>query len=379
MTINELVEMLIECKQNKIVLSFHTNISEESNSIVPSKWGGFPDLPDNFDWPRNQDPLPLPRPKNEFRQEADKDIKSSLSDLTNVEEEKAKTANNSINNAYSKTNEDSSKSSTYINHNANLGQPLSFLMQINLADIKKFDLDESLPTQGVLAFFYDLEEQPWGYEYSHKAAHRIYYFPNENELNPTSPPLDLMDAFILPEAFISANSEPSILSWDDFSVPLNIEDRIASDEADQFTIFHNISQFKGKITKDGLQSSIDLKKMFYEAYDVLSREFTLSNSIHQLLGHACPIRGNITEECELVSRGFSYGDEIENIPAIEIELAAANSLADWQLLLQIDLSSLEDICPHALDDHITRLFFYVLKDDLRDMNFDHSIAVIQGA
>lgn len=44
------------------------------------------------------------------------------------------------------------------------GQPLYFICQLNLNEVKPFDLSNLLPSSGILSFFYDALEQPWGYD-----------------------------------------------------------------------------------------------------------------------------------------------------------------------------------------------------------------------
>lgn len=42
------------------------------------------------------------------------------------------------------------------------GEKLTFLAQFRLSDFAGFESVEALPKEGVLSFFYDLDEQPWG-------------------------------------------------------------------------------------------------------------------------------------------------------------------------------------------------------------------------
>ena len=42
------------------------------------------------------------------------------------------------------------------------GENLTFLAQFRLSDFVGFESVEELPKQGLLSFFYDMEEQPWG-------------------------------------------------------------------------------------------------------------------------------------------------------------------------------------------------------------------------
>ena len=42
--------------------------------------------------------------------------------------------------------------------------PIDFLLQINLEEVSPLDKTDSLPRSGLLSFFYDLAEQPWGFD-----------------------------------------------------------------------------------------------------------------------------------------------------------------------------------------------------------------------
>jgi hypothetical protein len=54
--------------------------------------------------------------------------------------------------------------------------PLSFLAQIDFRELRGFGGDGLvLPSDGVLTFFYDVEEQPWGYDPSHASGWALSY------------------------------------------------------------------------------------------------------------------------------------------------------------------------------------------------------------
>ena len=56
---------------------------------------------------------------------------------------------------------------------------IDFLLQINLAEASPFDQTESLPKSGLLSFFYDLKEQPWGYDPKQLNGFRIALPPKK--------------------------------------------------------------------------------------------------------------------------------------------------------------------------------------------------------
>ncbi len=58
----------------------------------------------------------------------------------------------------------------------NEGHYLAFLAQVNLADVSHFDHDHILPSRGMLYFFYDSNDMPWGYDIQDRDAFRVFYY-----------------------------------------------------------------------------------------------------------------------------------------------------------------------------------------------------------
>ncbi len=54
-------------------------------------------------------------------------------------------------------------------------KPLGFLAQINLEEVAPFDVEEVLPKSGLLLFFYDFEEMPWGGAESDAGSWRVLH------------------------------------------------------------------------------------------------------------------------------------------------------------------------------------------------------------
>ena len=61
---------------------------------------------------------------------------------------------------------------------------LSFIGQINLAEATKFDKDGVLPKNGMLYFFYDLDEMP--HDPSDESACRVIYHESDDDLHAIS-------------------------------------------------------------------------------------------------------------------------------------------------------------------------------------------------
>jgi len=65
---------------------------------------------------------------------------------------------------------------------SNKGRLLDFLLQINLADVHPFESQQLLPATGLLTFFYDLNDQPWGFDPAELEGFRVIYTPNCDDL-----------------------------------------------------------------------------------------------------------------------------------------------------------------------------------------------------
>lgn len=59
---------------------------------------------------------------------------------------------------------------------------LSFLGQFNLQEVKPYDVDNHFPGSGILYVFYDVVEQPWGFEEDGGCFKILYFDGDEKEL-----------------------------------------------------------------------------------------------------------------------------------------------------------------------------------------------------
>jgi len=58
-------------------------------------------------------------------------------------------------------------------------RPLSFLLQLDLAELTQLPAAAPLPTSGLLSFFYDTIRQPWGLRHSEIDLWRVVYTPGD--------------------------------------------------------------------------------------------------------------------------------------------------------------------------------------------------------
>src|SRR5205814_1938280 len=66
------------------------------------------------------------------------------------------------------------------------GQPLPFVGQIDLADVSRVCSDDIVPTDGLMALFYDSTQQPSGYQPTHRGRWAVNYSKSPSSL--ASPP-----------------------------------------------------------------------------------------------------------------------------------------------------------------------------------------------
>ncbi|MEZ6045236.1 MAG: YwqG family protein [Planctomycetaceae bacterium] len=124
----------------KPAVRFRTErIPQAQFGLGESRFGGIPDLPEGFDWPR---------------------WKSSEQHLV----------------LFPPQREDGSA-------------PLGFLAQLDLQQLPR--IDERLPDKGWLYFFFDRHYEPWGFDPADRGSCRVIYVDGDSaNLTPTSPPDD---------------------------------------------------------------------------------------------------------------------------------------------------------------------------------------------
>ncbi len=222
------------------------------------------------------------------------------------------------------------------------GQPLSFIVQINLADVAKLDTAERLPNYGVLSFFYD--NLCWGFSPKDKDGFRVFHFDDRYSKLTRMPPPEMPSKKML--GFIKIDQKvrefkPCRLALKKFlALP------------DALTLFPN-----------------DDDEQFWDAF------YEMLESIgghHRLLGYAEPIQDSMELQCELVTNGIYCGDPsgYKDPKVKELE----GNASQWKLLLQIDSDT------HATDmmwGDAGRLYVWIKEEDLRNSNFERCWLISQ--
>jgi uncharacterized protein YwqG len=191
----------------------------------------------------------------------------------------------------------------------NEGRALDFLLQVNLTDMASMDAKGLFPPSGLLTFFYDLKEQPWGYDPKDLAGYAIRLFPTSADLRRCPPP----DSE-------TALAEAALRFWPAETLPgdgSRAGDRLIDDL---------------NAAMDG-ESDLDCLSELSRAV-FLAQAPTEDGPFHHFGGHSNNVQGDMQLEAQLVMNGLYCGDSSGyNDPrAAELE----RSCEDWSLLLQLD-------------------------------------------
>jgi len=218
-------------------------------------------------------------------------------------------------------------------------RPLAFLAQFNCAQLSPLDQEGLLPKTGLLSFFYELGSQRWGYDPEDQGCARVFWVQDTEGLSPASFPEDMEREYRLPEIGVAMRQEESYPDYEDL-------DHL-------------------------LQSSDSEVKLDLEEFEAAQAELGMDgedDNCSKLLGWADTIQGNITVECELVSRGYYLGGN-RDLPPEEVRAQAARtSIEDWQLLFQLDTVKRGRF--ELMFGDCGRIYFYIRKEDLRAGQFD---------
>lgn len=219
--------------------------------------------------------------------------------------------------------------------------PLSFIMQIALADLKNITLDIKLPTDGMMFFFYDSKSQPWGFDPKDKGSWEIVYVENiHNNADYNNEMFSIKGLEIYNESKLMFEERFGLPSWESVEV-----DRL-------------------ELTKEEVYNYIELQSVF----DQLNYGEDWKIKIG---GYPNQIQGEMQLECELVSNGIYCGDSSGYMNPRREELE--KNAYEWRLLLQINSNEKQGM----MWGDEGNLFFWIKEGDLENLLFDKSWLVLQ--
>lgn len=223
------------------------------------------------------------------------------------------------------------------------GRPLAFIGQLRLSDIAPYDADGLLPHSGVLSFFYDASEQPWGFQVSDWGGWRVLY----HEVDP---------------ALLEPRPAPPDLGSEDTLRPCTL----------RFSRDVTLPPFRS-LQVDALGLSDEERGAYVDLELRLIPEARGGERVpvHRMLGHGDAIQGDMQLECQTVSHGLDAGtmDDYRH-PLVE-ELK--KEVMGWKLLLQVD----SDDAPGWMWGDSGRIYYWIHMDALLARDFDNAWVVLQ--
>jgi uncharacterized protein YwqG len=213
------------------------------------------------------------------------------------------------------------------------GQPLSFIAQLDLSTLPQVRT-LPLPKKGSLFFFYDADEQPWGFDPKDRGCSQVIYSPSS----------------------LTANG-------------LRASHRDLDEEV----------RFKGFALTATLETTLPgINSGLLREFGATQEEFTAylglvdpPAPLHRMGGHANEVQGPLGLKAQLVSNGIYCGDLKGYAEGRKRGLDSGS--ADWRLLLQVDS---EERAGMMWGD-MGRLYFMIHKDDLRYRRFDKVWLILQ--
>lgn len=231
--------------------------------------------------------------------------------------------------------------------------PLTFLAQIRLADIAAFDIENALPHTGHLYFFYETDEQPWGFDPKERGFFQVLYIADELQPLNRSPHPVLLDEYRDSGAFAACAVS--------FSAQLTLP------------VLHYYERQAGSMIPLDIPAELTMSDIEHDRYWDLHTKLTSEEPRHRLLGFPDTIQGDMRAECQFVTHGVYMGGGSLS-PSIRKELEP--DIPDWRLLLQIDTDDGDDGFGGIWGD-AGMLYFWIRNQDLAARDFSKSWMILQ--
>lgn len=218
---------------------------------------------------------------------------------------------------------------------------LDFLLQLELSVLAPLALPGALPSAGLLTFFYDLDNQPWGYDPKELDGSRVVLI-TDSDVSPTAGP---DSEFVLPMRALDFGHAKTLPSFGSRAYD-RLKEEAALSHAEEDTYFEYLEKFE---------------RQFYP----------VPSGLHRLFGHSSNIQGDMQLEAQLVTNGLYCGDPsgYHDPRAAELERGAD----DWILLLQLD----SDDAAGLMWGDLGMLYFWIRRVDLEHRRFERVWMTLQ--
>jgi uncharacterized protein YwqG len=204
---------------------------------------------------------------------------------------------------------------------------LTLVACIDLAELQRKAPIEWLPSDGSLSFYYDVEEQPWGFDPSDRKGFEVVWSAGRR-----TPP-DSGSALVKGITFKTIATYPEPANFEDLGITLTP----AEDD------------------------------LYWELCESTHGEFPN----HQMGGWPDSVQGPMALECQLVSNGiYCGGPEGYRDPRAQTLRAGA---AEWKLLLQLGV---DDDLEWMWGD-LGSVYFLIKESDARQRDFSKAWCILQ--
>lgn len=216
------------------------------------------------------------------------------------------------------------------------GLPQSFIAQIHLPELAAYDVNKVLPSQGMLWFFYDAQQQTYGDKPTDRGAWSVFFQDDE----------DLTLQRVPVPAALPAESKFQ-------ECALRFATEITLSQQPQLDI-----------------ANFDWSDEEQEKYETLLSDLGTPDERklrHRMLGNPDTIQDDMRLQCQLNSNGVSDAND----PRAKALAQGAN---DWRLLLQVDTD--ERIGMRWASSGM--LYYWIRQSDLQARRFDGTWFVLQS-
>lgn len=220
-------------------------------------------------------------------------------------------------------------------------RPLDFLLQIDCVEVAPIDGQGMLPMSGLLTFFYDLENQPWGFDPRQLDGFRVMLIDDSDLVSTPLPGPELLPHELMLQ-FGPGLTLPHIGSRD--YARFEAEAHLRDEEWDKYFDF-------------------------LPAYELQC--YPPESGRHRMLGHSANVQGDMQLEAQLVTNGLYCGNATgwKDPRAKLLEPGAG----DWLLLLQLDSDDRQDL----MWGDMGMLYFWIRQNDLKAQRFDKTWMTLQ--
>lgn len=214
---------------------------------------------------------------------------------------------------------------------------LDFLVQVDLKDLAAHSCAALLPREGLLSFFYDLKDQPWGFDPKDLGFYKVVYSPPGTPLRRHDIP---NPAEAVPPAALSFRAGETLPTFG--------------------------SRSYGQLLKQAGFSDAES-----DAYVDFAPGPSAEGPQHRLFGHSANVQNDMQLEAQLVTNGLYCGDATgyEDPRAKTLEPGAD----DWLLLLQLD----SDDAAGLMWGDCGMIYYWIRRQDLQERRFDRAWMALQ--